>query len=188
MTGHGRRARHSRRRYGPWGGFESRGPFGRGRKASRGDMRAAILALLAEEPMHGYQIITEISSRSGGVWNPSPGSVYPTLQQLSDEGLLSSSEVEGRRVYELTDAGRTEAQTRTGPLPWEQVGEEGESDLVALREVSFQVIAAAHQVARAGDDRQLQAAQKILREARKSLYQLLANDEEPGGPEGTSTV
>ena len=95
-------ARHGRRRHrhgGPGYAF--------GRRAGRGDIRAAILALLAEEPMHGYQIIQELTERTGGVWRPSPGSVYPTLQQLEDEELVRESAPEsGKRVYELTDDGR----------------------------------------------------------------------------------
>src|SRR5579884_3118357 len=95
-------------------GFAFGGPFffGGGRRAGRGDIRSAILALLAEQPMHGYQIIQELERRSEGAWRPSPGSVYPTLQQLEDEGLVKTVEQEGgRKVFELTDAGRTEAKT-----------------------------------------------------------------------------
>ncbi len=101
------RGRHGRR--GP-GGRRGRGP-----RASRGDIRAAILALLVEEQMHGYQIMREINERSGGVWRPSPGSIYPTLQQLQDEGLVDSEESpRGRRLFVLTDEGRKEAETSKG--------------------------------------------------------------------------
>src|SRR5665213_3293344 len=100
------------------GGF---GPgFGRGPKARRGDVRAAILALLAEEPMHGYQIITELNERSGGVWRPSPGSVYPTLQAMEDQGRVTADKSEGKRVFSLTDEGRAEAAAAgDAPAPWE---------------------------------------------------------------------
>ncbi len=94
--------------FGRHGGFgPGFGPamFGRGPKRGRGDVRAAIIALLAEEPMHGYQIITEIAERSGGVWHPSPGSVYPTLQALEDQGLVTADQAAGRRVFSLTDEG-----------------------------------------------------------------------------------
>ena len=74
-------------------------------RMGRGDVRAAVLALLAEQPMHGYQIIREIEERSGGSWKPSPGSVYPTLQLLADEGLISAEESNGRKIYSLTDGG-----------------------------------------------------------------------------------
>ncbi len=87
-----------------WGSWDRQGP--KATRAGRGDVRSAVLALLTEEPMHGYQIIQEIGRRSGGAWKPSPGSVYPTLQQLEDEGLVRADEQEGRRVYRLTDAGR----------------------------------------------------------------------------------
>ena len=94
--------------FGRHGGFGPR--FGRGPRAGRGDVRAAILALLAEEPMHGYQIITELTERSRGVWRPSPGSVYPTLQVMEDQGLVTADKSEGRRVFTLTEAGRAEAE------------------------------------------------------------------------------
>ncbi len=93
-------------------------PFmGRSRSTRRGEIRTAILALLLESPMHGYQIITELSDRSGGDWRPSAGSVYPTLQQLTDEGLVRDEERDGRRVYELTESGRAEASEVAGATP-----------------------------------------------------------------------
>ena len=179
MRGHGRR--RGGPGFGPWSGFGP-GQFGGRHKAGRGDIRAAILALLAEQPMHGYQIIREIGERSEGAWTPSPGSVYPTLQQLTDEGLVRSSETDGKRVYELTDEGRAQAESRQGALPWEEAAEGADDDLVALRDLVFQVMAATRQVAHAGTQAQLAAAQQILRTARKSLYQLLADDDagEPG--------
>jgi len=174
MGGRGYRRRGmgfgSRGRFGP-------GPFGGRHKAGRGDIRAAILALLTEEPMHGYQIIREIGDRSEGAWTPSPGSVYPTLQQLTDEGLVRSSESDGKRVYELTDEGRAQAASHAGALPWEEAAEGADDELVALRDLVFQVMSATHQVAHAGTPAQLTAAQEILRGARKSLYQLLADDD-----------
>ena len=176
MTGD--RPRRGRRRYGhgPGGGFG--GGFGHGRRAGRGDIRAAILALLAEEPMHGYQIIQVISERSGGNWTPSPGSVYPTLQQLEDEGLIEPAASEsGRRVFALTDAGK-EAQTAdTTPAPWEEAVEEADNDLVELRNLVHQVLAATRQVAQAGTQAQIKGAQDVLRTARKGIYKLLAEDE-----------
>jgi DNA-binding PadR family transcriptional regulator len=167
--------RRGGRGFGEWGGFGP-GHFGGRHKAGRGDIRAAILALLAEQPMHGYQIIREIGDRSEGAWTPSPGSVYPTLQQLTDEELVRASETDGKRVYELTDEGRTQAESREGSLPWEEAAQGADDDLVALRDLVFQVIAATRQVAHAGTQAQLAAAQQILRGARKSLYQLLADD------------
>jgi DNA-binding PadR family transcriptional regulator len=173
MTGReGRHGPHGRRRgrhFGPGQAF--------GRRAGRGDIRAAILALLAEEPMHGYQIIQELAERTGGVWRPSPGSVYPTLQQLEDEELVRETASEsGKRVYELTDAGRE--QSAAAPAPWTAVAGENESDLVALRDLAHQVLAATRQVAHAGSAAQIEAAQTVLRDARKALYRLLAEDDD----------
>jgi DNA-binding PadR family transcriptional regulator len=182
MTGE-RSGRHGHRKsrrgmHGPagFGGFG--GPLGPGRRAGRGDMRAAILALLAEEPMHGYQIIQVISERSGGNWTPSPGSVYPTLQQLEDEGLIEPAASEsGRRVFTLTQAGK-EAQTAdTTPAPWEGAADGADNDLVELRDLVHQVLAATRQVAQAGTQTQIKGAQDVLRTARKSIYKLLAEDE-----------
>ena len=172
----GRGPRRSRRgMHGP-AGFG--GPLGPGRRAGRGDMRAAILTLLAEEPMHGYQIIQVISERSGGNWTPSPGSVYPTLQQLEDEGLIEPAASEsGRRVFALTEAGK-EAQTAdTTPAPWEEAVDDADNDLVELRDLVHQVLAATRQVAQAGTQAQVKGAQDVLRTARKGIYKLLAEDE-----------
>ena len=168
--------RRSRRGMHGHGGFG--GPLGPGRRAGRGDIRAAILTLLAEEPMHGYQIIQVISERSGGNWTPSPGSVYPTLQQLEDEGLIEPAASEsGRRVFALTDAGK-EAQTAdTTPAPWEEAVDEADNDLVELRNLVQQVVAATRQVAQAGTQAQVKGAQDVLRTARKGIYKLLAEDE-----------
>src|SRR5450756_1075129 len=77
-----------------------------GSYARRGDVRSAILRLLSEQPMHGYQIIGELSARSGGAWSPSAGSIYPTLQMLADEDLITAEETAGKKVYSLTDAGK----------------------------------------------------------------------------------
>jgi len=181
MTGEpsGRHGHRKSRRgmHGP-AGFGFGAPFGPGRRAGRGDMRAAILALLAEEPMHGYQIIQVVSERSGGNWTPSPGSVYPTLQQLEDEGLIEPAASEsGRRVFALTEAGK-EAQTAdTTPAPWEEAVDEADNDLVELRNLVHQVLAATRQVAQAGTQAQVKGAQDVLRTARKGIYKLLAEDE-----------
>lgn len=155
------------------------GPFlGPGRRAGRGDIRAAILALLAEEPMHGYQVIQVISERSGGNWTPSPGSVYPTLQQLEDEGLIEPAASEtGRRVFALTDAGRAASTAGTAPAPWEEAAGEADQDLVELRDLVHQVLAATRQVAQAGTAAQVKGAQDVLRTARKGIYRLLAEDD-----------
>jgi DNA-binding PadR family transcriptional regulator len=201
MGGYGRRHRHrihkfARRRH---GGGDPFGPFGRGgwgrggnavfgggRRAGRGDIRAAILALLAEERMHGYQIIRELGERTGGAWNPSPGSVYPTLQQLEDEELVQQLKADtGRRVYELTDAGREAVASLPSPAPWEQVGADAQDEHADLRGLVFQVLGAVRQVAMAGTPDQREKAQEVLRGTRRSLYQILAEeDDAPGDPPG----
>jgi DNA-binding PadR family transcriptional regulator len=168
-----------RGRYGGFGpefgpGF---GPpmFGRGPKRGRGDVRAAIIALLAEEPMHGYQIITEISERSGGTWRPSPGSVYPTLQALEDQGVVTADQAEGRRVFSLTEAGRTEADAAgDGPAPWEDAARDADRSLVDLRGLMLEVGAAIMQVGRNGSESQVKAVGEILADTRRRIYLVLA--------------
>ncbi|MFB3738674.1 MAG: PadR family transcriptional regulator [Candidatus Velamenicoccus archaeovorus] len=153
-------------------------PWGGGRRARRGDVRTAILALLGEKPMHGYDLIRELEERSGGAWRPSPGSVYPTLQMLEDEGLITGQEHDGKRVFSLTDAGRKELEERRerdgGAAPWE-VGGFGEA-VGQLRDAMFSLGAAVMQVGRTGTDAQRKEAAEILAEARKKLYTLLAED------------
>jgi DNA-binding PadR family transcriptional regulator len=132
--------------------------------------------------MHGYQIIRELGQRSGGAWQPSPGSVYPTLQQLQDEGLVRSTETDGgKRVFELTDEGRVESEKLSATAPWEEAADEATDDLVELNDAAFQLIAAARQVAHAGDPGQIQVANDILRDARRRVYRLLAEDEPEAG-------
>jgi DNA-binding PadR family transcriptional regulator len=185
--GYGRRRHRHRHGMLMFGGKHrhSRGefPFGRGgRRAGRGDIRAAIVALLSESSMHGYQIIRELSERTGGAWTPSPGSVYPTLQQLEDEELVVEQKSDtGRRVYALTEAGRERAAALPSPAPWEQVAAEANDETADFRSLVFQVLGAVKQVAGAGTPAQIEAAQDVLRTARRSLYQILAEDpaEEP---------
>ncbi len=194
MTGGGPHRRRGRGGPGgpPWargGGFPFGGPGGpptRGRRAGRGDVRGGILTLLAEEPMHGYQIMRELAERSGGVWRPSPGSVYPTLQQLEDEGLVTAQATEaGKRVYELTDAGREQVKASAGSAaPWEAAAGGADDELVELRDLAVQVGAAVMQVAHAGGTGQVAKAREILKEARRSLYRLLAEDDEEAPKRG----
>ena len=153
----------------------SRG-HGRGRhRVRRGDVRTAVLALLDDRPMHGYEMIQELEERTGGRWTPSAGSIYPTLQLLEDEGLVTPEEVEGRKVYSLTDAGKEAAPDRTeGGRPWEQ-GDEDSPRFEARKEM-FKLMGAAKQLARADDEEQLTKAAEILRDARRKLYGLLAEE------------
>ena len=160
-----------------WGGPGHWGAgFGPGRKAGRGDIRATILALLAEQPMHGYQIITELSARTGGMWQPSPGSVYPTLQQLEDEGLVVVYEQEGRRTFSLTDTGRAEvARASAGRrAPWEEMSADDDQAASGLRNSAMQLLAAAMQVGATGSDEQIARAETLLNDTRRALYRLLA--------------
>jgi DNA-binding PadR family transcriptional regulator len=183
--GHGRRGRrYMLHREGGFPGFLGRGP-----RAGRGDVRAAILALLGEQPMHGYQIMRELGERSGGVWRPSPGSIYPTLQQLEDEELVRPETGDGgRRVFALTDAGR-EAQEAAagGPAPWDEVGAEGDSSALELRDLVGQVVAAARQVLHAGEAAQIAQAKDVLRDTRRKLYRILAEDSPETPPSESET-
>jgi DNA-binding PadR family transcriptional regulator len=169
---------------GPFGGFGpgGGGPFGRGRKARRGDIRTAALLLLAEEPRNGYQIMQELEERTGGVWRPSPGSVYPALQQLEDEGLIRAGERDGRKHYELTDAGRAYVQERgEAPAPWEQMsGGDVSGQAVELGRLMRDVGYAFGQVMRTGSPAQWAEAGTVLTTARRDLYRILA-DGEPAG-------
>jgi DNA-binding PadR family transcriptional regulator len=156
----------------------------RGPRAKRGDVRAAALALLAEGPMNGYQIIQEISERSGDVWRPSPGSVYPALQQLEDEGLIRAEEGNGgRRAYVLTDDGRHYAETHAAELdaPWEAMAGNAGGAAAEMRTLIGQLAMAATQVLSAGTDRQVAEARKILTDCRRALYRMLAADEDADG-------
>ena len=155
------------------------GPFFAGKpKVSRGDVRIAILHLLSEEPMHGYQMIQEIAERTDGVWNPSPGSVYPTLQQLEDEGLVRAEQREGKNVFTLTDDGAVAVEGLTDVPPWERMGPGVSDSLITLREAGFQVGAAVMQIARAGSESQTTRAIDVLGEARRKIYQILAEDDD----------
>jgi len=164
--------------HGPWRGMGF-GPGGRRSRARRGDVRAAILLLLEEEPRNGYQLMEEIDSRSGGAWRPSPGSVYPALAQLEDEELIRSDESAGRRSFELTDAGRTYVADNRDSLgsPWDEAGEGVPSDFVDLRTLIGQLGMATLQVVQSGDEGQIAEAKQILAEARKALYRILAEAE-----------
>ena len=179
--GRGRGRTRGREGFGP--GFGRHGGFGpgggRGGKARRGDVRAAILALLAEEPMHGYQIITELTERSGGVWRPSPGSVYPTLSALEDQGLVTADTSEGRRVFQLTADGRAEAEAAgDGPTPWEEAagGDRAVPDMMGLM---VQVAKATKQVAQAGSPGQIRTVGEILSDTRRKIYLVLAEGDTP---------
>lgn len=151
-------------------GFEKRA----GSRMARGDVRAAVLALLAEEPMHGYQIIREIERRSGGEWKPSAGSVYPALQMLADEGLISAEESNGRKTYALTDAGGEAVAAGEANAPWEASAQRSPKRHGALAQAGFELAQAAAQVGRTGSAEQVAEAVEVLEDARRRLYSVLA--------------
>jgi DNA-binding PadR family transcriptional regulator len=177
--GHGGRgyAQHGfRGPFGPHGHGKFPGGFGGlGGRARRGDIRDAVLRLLSEQPMHGYQIIQELSTRSGGAWTPSAGSVYPTLQLLADEGLVTAEESTGKKVFSLTDTGRAEAATKAEtPAPWDEAASVDESS--GLRGQMPKIGAAIWQIAMSGDPDKISRANEILTDTRKKLYAILAED------------
>jgi len=152
------------------------GPFGGGRgRKRRGDVRAALLLLLAEEPRNGYQLMQEVEARSGGRWRPSPGAVYPSLAQLEDQGLVRSIESDGAKLFEITDAGRGHVKEHGDHAPpWEQ-GDEPAA-FADLRTQLKQIGIAVMQVAHAGDDVQLERAAKVLADAKRTIYRILAEE------------
>jgi DNA-binding PadR family transcriptional regulator len=162
---------------GEWGG--ERGSWrGAGRRMRRGDIRTALLSALTDGPAHGYELIGRLEEKSGGMWRPSPGSVYPTLQLFEDEGLVRSEERDGKRVYQLTDAGRTEAADRVerfGATPWDTDSASAD-EFHGLMRSGAQLLMAAKQIARLGDPSQMERATTLLRATGKELYKILAED------------
>lgn len=183
-----RRSRHKH------GGFGHDGPRSRGghgprgrrrggpgrRRGRRGDIRAAILLLLAEQPRHGYEIIGEISERSSGLWRPSPGSIYPTLQLLADEGLVSSDEQSGKRLFELTDSGSEAASKLDSTPPWDEFTHDSDPVELELRAAAAALTSAMRQVSTAGSSVQQAKAVTVLNEARSSLYGILGEIDDAG--------
>lgn len=158
------------------------GPGRRGRgRAQRGDVRTAILLLLADQPMHGYQIMQAMSDRTGGAWHPSPGAIYPTIAQLEDEGLVTTKEDGGRRLVTLTDEGRAHLEERSARLGDPFADFADLPNRPDLRDPLHQLHAAVRQVEVGGDTAQLEAAERVLAEARRSLYLILAGEAENPG-------
>jgi DNA-binding PadR family transcriptional regulator len=152
-------------------------------------VRSAVLILLAERPMHGYEIIQEIAKRSGGWWRPSPGSVYPTLQLLADEGLITTEQQDGtaKRLYSITEEGKTEAAKQDKTPPWEQAADDVDAGDVALREALVSLMDAARQVASVAGPELKTKATKILTDTRRELYLILADADPYGTGETTAT-
>jgi DNA-binding PadR family transcriptional regulator len=173
--------------WGAWGGWAGRGRGGRGGRARRGDVRAAVLLLLEETPRNGYQIIQELAERSRGAWRPSPGSVYPVLQQLEDEGLVVSSAADVGRMYRITDAGTAYVESHRAEMgvPWEEAANTVSQPAMEFAQLVPQLLGAVKQVMHAGNDRQIAQAITVLTEARRGLYRILAEDAPAGGAEGS---
>ena len=172
---------HGTGQHGPFGpGFQAGfGPRGRrgGRRGKRGDVRAAILVLLSDRAMHGYEMIHEISDRSGGLWRPSPGSVYPTLQLLVDEGLIAGTESEGsKRLFELTEEGHAAAEKVETP-PWEEIAEGVDPNHVNLHNALGQLMGAVAQSAYTATEEQQQRIVDIVNAARREVYNILGETE-----------
>ncbi|HLS75161.1 MAG TPA: PadR family transcriptional regulator [Nocardia sp.] len=171
--------------FGPGPGFgPGFGPhFGRGRgrggRGRRGDVRAAVLLLLTERPMHGYELIQQIRERSDDIWRPSPGSIYPALSQLEDEGLVIIEKVAGRKTAQLTEEGTAYVAEHKDELgdPWSDVKNDVGAQAIDLRALVGQLMGAVAQVAAVGTPQQAAKAAEVLNEARKSLYRILAEDD-----------
>jgi DNA-binding PadR family transcriptional regulator len=170
--------------FGGFGGGPGWGPPGpgghghrRGGRGSRPNVRPALLALLLERPMHGYEMIQELESRTGGIWRPSPGSVYPTLQLLEDEGLIEAEATGGRKRFTLTEAGRAEAQTAAENPPWAQFSDDTMSQVQDFRDAAVGIMSALRQVGFSGTPEQRQRALEVLNETKRKLYAILADGE-----------
>jgi DNA-binding PadR family transcriptional regulator len=171
----------------PFDKFKRRQWYGGSKKRKRfrlGDVRAAVLGLLAEQPMHGYQLIQEIAERSGGVWQPSPGSIYPVLQQLEDEGLVLIEQTEGRKVANLTEAGRAYVEENRAEFEevWKALSnnnvDESMQEMRNLVANVKQIGIATKQVAKVGTGSQVAEARRVLADTRRRLYLILAEDDE----------
>ena len=170
------------RRGGPGEGPPHRHPRGGGRgRVPRGDVRTAVLLLLAEQPMHGYQLMQAIAERSGGTWTPSPGAIYPTLSQLEDEGLVTVRADAGRKLATLTESGIAHVASGRDSWPDPFAGRGPAGAGADLRRLLEQLHGATREVARTGSEAQVAAAARVLADARRSLYLLLADGPEAPG-------
>lgn len=163
--------------YNPW--FGPRGGRGGRRRMRRGDVRAAILLLLSEEPRNGYQLMKEIEERSEGAWRPSPGSVYPALQQLEDEGLVVPEKIEGRKHFKLTEDGAKYVDENAEKLgePWKDLTPDENDARRALANQIKPLMAATGQLMQAGGDDGVRRGAELLAETRRKIYAILAEDD-----------
>ncbi len=162
-----------------WAHSRSSRWHGRGRggaRAKRGDIRAAVLALLAEKPAHGYEMIKDLDERTEGAWRPSPGSIYPTLQLLEDEGLIKGSEEAGKRSFELTEEGRKAHEDRSGPSPWDEVTAGAPPEELQLWRSAQQLRAAVGQAVYAGTDEQRKRVRDLIDKTKRDIYAILSEE------------
>ncbi len=150
--------------------------IGPGSRARRGDVQSAVIALLKEQGMHGYQMIQELSERTDGAWSPSPGSIYPTLQSLEKQGLVTSEKDGGRRIFTLTEAGLAHAEALPDQAPWDEMAVESDP-AKRLREAFHALMTATVQVGRSGSVGHMEKTADVLVEARRGIYEVLAGDE-----------
>ena len=144
----------------------------------RGEVRGLILGALRDRPMHGYEVIQELEAQSGGRWRPSAGSIYPTLQLLADEGLVAGADIDGRRTYTITDAGRKVIADSPVRSPWAQADADDEARGPDIRKLAMQLAAAVIEVHRMGSPAARQEANRILSDARRQMYRLLSEDDD----------
>ncbi|WP_045741451.1 PadR family transcriptional regulator [Actinoplanes rectilineatus] len=156
--------------------FGRHGPR-RGGRGGRQSVRPAILALLLERPMHGYEMIQELDARTNGIWRPSPGSVYPTLQLLEDEGKIEATADGSRKSFQLTDEGRAEAEAAAQNPPWAQIGDETMNQVQDFRDAAVGIMSALKQVGFSGTPEQRQKALEVLNDTKRKLYAILADSE-----------
>jgi DNA-binding PadR family transcriptional regulator len=171
-----------------WGGMEGGpafGPFGFGRgrgraRVGRGDVRLAVLGVVAEGPLHGYTIIQTIEERTDGVWRPSPGSIYPVIELLAEEGLVTVEKQKGQRTVTITDDGRAFVEENDDAINelFERLAEDTHGDHREIKGLFGGIIQASMQVMMTGSDSQVTQAKKILGDTKRSLYRILAEDDE----------
>lgn len=147
-------------------------------RTRRGDIKYILLALLSERVQHGYELIKELEARHGGFRRPSPGSVYPTLQMLEEGGYLTSEEVEGKRVYTITESGRQFLSDRKEHSHSRNVHdsftESKPSELIELRRSLTDLNDAVAQVARSGNLEQTNRVRDLLVQVKREIYKLLS--------------
>jgi DNA-binding PadR family transcriptional regulator len=149
-------------------------------RARHGEVRAAVLVLLAERPMHGYEIMQELAQRTGGGWRPSQGTVYPALSSLKQEGLITDTGDGARRTFNLTDAGRAEAEEQAGQgePPWQRLAEQADTEEARLQDAFHRTGQAFAQVIRVGSADQKAKALQAVNDLRRGLYLILAEGDD----------